>query len=134
MVTFCGPPPKLKSGHPLSNPLTTIIIQVSHCLHSHGGANFSNGGANFLLKSFSNLLASSECTLKLSCVSQLATSFFFLLLPLGAISLQVWDQRTNHAAIKDASLQLLGPFACALRPPTCPTSLGNFFHDVTNLG
>ena len=26
MVTFCGPPPKLKSGHPLSEPFTPIII------------------------------------------------------------------------------------------------------------
>ena len=37
---------------------------MSLCLHSHGGANFSNNSANFFLKSFlGNLLASLEYTL-----------------------------------------------------------------------
>ena len=51
MGTFCGPPPKLKHGHPLSEKPTPKkqfkYLDASLCLHSHGGAKFSNNSAKF---------------------------------------------------------------------------------------
>ena len=145
MVTFCGPTPQIKKWASAEwstyhqNNLSTLKCHFAFT--PMGAPTFQIIPPTFFWNPFLVtfwLLRSALCNTLVR--ANLQHNFFFfsrllaLLSPLGAISPQVWDQRANHAGIKDASLQLIGPFACALRPPTCPTSLGNFFHYLTNLG